>query len=242
MIRATLAACAAWLALAPAADAAGKGDPEYFTVVGRLVSIRELPDPCAVGEDPSKDDAEEEDLCIAFDSLYEARYEVLQTLDGKAPAREISIQIADHYGFPHFAWYQYALLFVGTGPNGTWLEKYQGYPVHRTADGGWAACGNPYDDRGGDPPRHLRPISFANDLGIVGDFSQAGIDARFFDARYLSITDGRIRCHTGVLVSDLYEMVRTGVMAARGIELPPLKAGASAEPTSGSDDDAPATK
>lgn len=41
--------------------------------------------------------------------------------------------------------------------------------------------------------------------------------------RYLTIADGRIRCRMGVAIEDLYEAVRTGVMAAREIALPELR-------------------
>jgi hypothetical protein len=205
---------------------------EVAVFVGEVVSIKEVHSECPAEPSPQK--APPDTLCIQFDAGYEARYRVLDVLAGRLlPSEEVTFDIADHYGFPAFADFQHALLFVDDEPQGRWLEKYQGYAVHRTVDGSWASCGDPYDERFGDAPRNLKKISFANELGIVGEFTDAAIGKRFFDMKYLSISNGRIRCHTGVALSDLYEMVRTGVLAARGIRLPALDAGVKDRPSTG---------
>jgi hypothetical protein len=197
---------------------AAEEEASTIVVVGKLVSIEELPDPC----EKAKDSAEL--TCISLDALYRATYQVVRVLRGPPELEEISFGVADHYGFPDFAEYQHALLFVNGTPSSMWLEKYQGFAVHPTTDGSWAACGNPYDERAGDPPRGLRRLEFATDLGIVGEFSTEGIERRFPSGKYLSVSDGRIRCNTGVAIEDLYELVRNGVLAARGVKLPPLEA------------------
>lgn len=223
VIRATLYALVVCLTLFPSRGFAEESQQEVIAFVGRLISIKELSNQCPKSE-AAKEISPGLSICIQPDSLYEATYEVLDTLSGSAASREISFHIADHYGFPGFAHYTNALLFVSVNSDGNWLEKYQGYPVHRTTSGFWASCGNPYDDRVNDTPRHLQKLSFVNDLGIVGEFSSDGLAKRFFDERYISISDGRVRCHTGVVASDLYEMVRVGVMSARGIQIPELGA------------------
>jgi hypothetical protein len=210
--------------LLPAGASSAEHKPKIVAFVGRLISIKEQPEQCPKTKLPKETSSGLESICIQFDALYEAKYEVMDVLSGAIDSREVSFNIADHYGFPQFADYQNALLFVSVGADDNWLEKYQGYAVHRTASGSWASCGNPYDERIGDNPRHLQSILFAGDLGVIGDFSREGIAKRFFDVKYISISDGRISCHTGVLVTDLYEMVRTGVLSARGIQLPALEA------------------
>ena len=87
---------------------------DNLVFVGRLVSIEELPDPCEGRAD-----------CISMDGLWSARYEIEQTLVGSYPAREITLSIADHYGYPAVAKFEHALLFVGLYTNGPWLHKYQ---------------------------------------------------------------------------------------------------------------------
>lgn len=213
-----LFACILFLPSVASADP----EPNVVAFVGRLISIKEVPNDCPKPE--ASDESPALDRICSMDALFEARYEVLYFLSGSIGTKEISFSVADHYGFPRFADYMNALLFVSIDPSGNWLEKYQGYPVHRTTSNAWASCGNPYDERVGDSPRHLQSLSFVNDLGIVGEFSMDGITKRFFDERYISVAGGRIKCHTGVLVSDLYEIVRTGVMAARGIQIPELGA------------------
>lgn len=191
-------------------------DSEILAVVGRLISIKPLPDPC------ERKDGSAEPACIMLDGLYEAKYEILSVLSGTAHGTEISFRIADHYGFPRFAHYRDALLFVTIHADGNVLQKYQGYALHRTANGSWATCGDPYDEFFGDPEHGVRAIDFADDLGIVADFSEEGIRERFPDAKHLDISDGRIRCRRGIPLSDLYERVRSGVLAARGIAIPAL--------------------
>lgn len=202
---------------------AAESETRVTAFIGKLVSIKELLNQCPDTDESKESGQELESVCIQFDALYEARYEVVEILSGELRSKEIAFYIADHYGFPRFTDYQYALLFVAVGPAENWLEKYQGYAVHRTSTDSWASCGNPYDERSGDSPRGLRPISFAGDFGIVGEFSSDGIARRFFDSKEMVVDGGRITCRNGVYAADLYDMVRTGVMSARGIQLPPLE-------------------
>lgn len=199
----------------PAAPAAGSA-PEILAVVGRLISIKRLPNPC------ERKNGSTEPACIMLDGLYEAKYEILSVLSGTTHGPEISFRIADHYGFPRFAHYRDALLFVTIGTDGNVLQKYQGYAMHRTTNDSWATCGDPYNEFFGDPEQGVLPIDFADDLGIVGDFSEEGIRERFPEAKHLDLSGGHIRCRRGIPVPDLYEKVRSGVMAARGIAIPAL--------------------
>ena len=199
------------LVIAPLLSTTASAEPpaDVVAMVGRLVSIKELPNSCA------RIDAS---TCIYLAARYEAKYAVVDALSGSAGGPEMVFRIADHYGFPRFANYRHALLFVTHDPDGDYLQE--GYAVHRTKNGSWATCGDPYNEFLGDPAQGLRSIDFADDLGIVGDFSEEGIKERFPDAKYLDISNGHIRCRRGVPVTDLYERVRTG--ATRGLQLPPL--------------------
>lgn len=219
-----LAALAAIVHGAPALASEPEKPYPVLAFVGRLVTIEEGVDPCAV------DAAKGEELdCISMDEIYVARYEVLEVLSGNHAAREITFQIADHYGFPKFAEYRTALLFVGQHPDGAWLEKYQGIPVHRIAGGSWASCGDPISGYNEPPSERVRPLEFLDDLGSVGEFSREGLTTRFYDEADLAIDDGRIRCRQGIRVVELYDMVRTGVLAARGVTIPPLAESATVE-------------
>lgn len=183
-----------------------ESDVDNLVFVGRLVSIEELPNPCEATRD-----------CIMMDSLWRARYEILQPIVGAHPQKEIAIDIADHYGFPYMARFRHALLFVGLYSDGRWLHKYQGFDVHPLSDGGWASCGGPLRD---EDPGSPRPLPFAGDIELVG-FPGAEGTQEMLDPDYFSVQDGRVRCKRGIPLADLYEMARKGALQAREVELPP---------------------
>lgn len=199
-----------------AADEALDAKVETVVFVGSLLSIEELPDPCGAEED-----------CISMDSLYRARYEVVQPIVGKLPGREISFGIADHYGFPPFARYRNALLFVGMYEDGPWLHKYQAVAVHRTVDDQWASCGEvEYRDKGEPPSPIVKPLQFQNEIAGTGELSEAGWRETLRDWRTSHdqldhrITDGKVWCTRGVELPDIYEVMRNGALQARGVVLP----------------------
>ena len=184
--------------------------------VGRLLALEELPDPCEGDED-----------CISMDSLWRARYEVVQPISGRFDEREIRFDIADHYGFPPFARYQHALLFVARSGDNRWLHKYQGVAMHRTADGQWASCGEiAYRDAGEPPSPHLKPLRFAREIAGMGELSEAGWRETLREWRTsrdsldLRIEGDKIWCTRGIALPDVYETMRNGALRARGVSLP----------------------
>jgi hypothetical protein len=177
--------------------------------VGRLVSIEQAPDPC-----------EGSLTCISMDTLWKARYEIEKTLVGGYPQREITINIADHYGFPHSARAEHALLFVGLYSNGPWLHKYQGFPVHRLVDGGWGHCGGSFRPTGGEPnPPKPRSLAFTGELRIRDEWNGEELTS-LLDRDSYSLRNGQLRCKRGLMLPELYEVVRKGALQARGVELP----------------------
>ena len=166
--------------------------------VGRLVSIRELPDPCP----PLS--ADNETMCISMDALYEATYEVKRAISGTATSGNVTFKIADHYGFPRFARYHHALLFVQLTPDGAYLDKYQGFDVHETASGDWASCGLPDEGKVEDP--ELIDVTFAShvNFGSVGHLTKAAV-LEEFPADTFRIRNGIAYCRKGVLADEFVE-------------------------------------
>lgn len=194
---------------------------ETVVFIGELISIDTAPDPCE-----AKRLETGELTCITMDSLYRARYKVAQPIVGSVSAPELTFDVADHYGFPHFAYFKYALLFVGMYDNGPWLHKYQAIPMHRTSDGQWAACGEVDRRRiGGRVPAHARPLRFEQPIASSGEFSADGWE--IFLPQWQSARDtyriksGQVHCRKGVPLKETYEIVRNGVMKARELPLPP---------------------
>jgi hypothetical protein len=189
--------------------------PVYETMVfvGRLISIEEQPDPC----ESKPVDADR--ICIAFDALYLAKYEIVRPVFGEMRSKEIDIQVADHYGFPKFARHPYALLFVAVGPGDAYLHKYQGFPVYRTVSGDWASCGDPvYWNSDYGTPRPVA-IEFAEDFGPARGRKKRMSELLFSEGS-LVVESGQVRCVRGQPLAAIYETERNGVMKAREVELP----------------------
>lgn len=129
--------------------------------------------------------------------------------------------MADHYGFPAFARYRHALLFVALSNDGAWLHKYQAVPVHRTVDGQWASCGDLGRDPAGKPSPQLRTLRFEREIAREADLP-GHLRAAYHAGEIPEwrIAHGKVWCSQGVLLEDAYELVRGGVMRARKIPLP----------------------
>lgn len=200
---------------APAA-AVGPQPVETFVFVGERISIEEAPDPCEQEFEKTGERG-----CISMDSLYAARYRVLEPIAGAYPNAEVGFSVADHYGFPAFARFRSALLFVALSDEGPWLHKYQAVPVHRTVDGQWASCGDIRRDPAGKPSPQLRTLRFRREIALESDLSEHMLASyRAGDQPHWRIANGRVWCSQGMLLEDVYEVVRSGVMQARGIPLP----------------------
>lgn len=203
-------------AASAAADAAKPQEPGTVAFVGKLVSIQEVPDPCR-NQTVRKGAAQVS--CLFGDATYEATYEVVDVLAGSPGWTSQTFFIGDHYGFPDFAEYRHALLFVAKDQEGWYVHRDQGYAVFPTADSSWASCGAFEMDEW---MPDMRPIAFAAPLRSVGESSAEGIHEALRHVP-IEIDGGQVHCTGGIPVRKLYELVRTGdVMAELKVELPPL--------------------
>ncbi len=211
-------ACAVWLAglLCCASAAAADAPVETFVFVGERISIEEAPDPC---DEAFRKTGER--TCVSMDSLYEARYRVLQQIAGSHSGDDIGFMVADHYGFPPFARFRNALLFVALSDGGPWLHKYQAIPLHLTVDGQWASCGDITRQPGGKPSPHLKELRFRREIADQADLSEYMLESYEAGERpEWRIERGKVWCMQGILLEDVYSFVRNGVMRAREVPLP----------------------
>ena len=188
--------------------------------VGERLSIGPMPDPC--DEAFRKTGLLE---CISMDSLYRTTFRVVLPVVGEAMGEEMTFSVADHYGFPYFARFDHALLFVEVGEDGAWLHKYQAVPMHRTGDGRWAACGDMRYRSDVNPLIALaRPMTLARPILTLRDLDpdvRDRLSSRWKDAPdTYRVSRGQVHCLKGVLVEEVYGIVREGVMAAREVSLP----------------------
>lgn len=183
--------------------------------VGERISIRPMPDPCRAAASETG-----ELTCITMDELFNARYRVVQSIAGADEGETLEFGVADHYGFPPFARFRYALLFVAMG-DAPWLHKYQAIPMHRTADKQWASCGDIRFDPDGPPSPELKALRFPRPIARESELPtrmRASYEAGTLP--HLHITRGQVWCSEGILIEDVYRMVRDGVMRAREVPLP----------------------
>ena len=203
---------------APVDSKVAQAPVDTAAFVGRLISIEEIqPPPCQ----PSADGH-----CttpVSFDTGYEARYRVVQRVSGQLDGDEVHISIHSHRGYPAMALHPHALLFVGQHEGKNFLHRYQGYPVHATKDGGWAHCGDADTRRDDAPSRALRAQDFAVDFGSAAQLAEDA-DHEKYPLDAFKVENDRIVCPRGIALDDLYELVRNGVMKARGVTLPPMAA------------------
>jgi hypothetical protein len=203
----------------PVAEAADR--PRTVVFVGERRSIESMPDPC---QERAKAAGVLD--CISMDALYGANYRVVQPLVGDVAGEVVAFSVADHYGYPYFGYFSHALLFVELGVDGSWLHKYQAVPLLRTADGQWAACGD-LRYRSDDDPllAAARPMAFVQPLLRLGDLDGEARERLLpgwqDEPATYRIDAGEVHCLRGVPLEAAYAIVRDGVMAARGVELPP---------------------
>lgn len=143
------------------------------------------------------------DDCIVMDVTYTATYDVIERIEGDEDATSIEFVAHDHYGFPQFAYTHTALLFLHRTEQGYVLEKYQGFPVDPTADGGWALCLNPDSESADTGIPRPHPIRFAD--SVVFDDVRRWTDeaiAEKYPAPAYAIRDGKVVCTQGVTVDE----------------------------------------
>ena len=197
---------------APSVHARGA---ELVALIGRFDAIEELPNPCE-SEPRSVNEDGLENVCISMDALFKATYTIKQVISGNiATGTTFTFKVADHYGFPDFARFKNALLFVQLNDGDSYLEKYQGFQVHETALGSWASCGYP---RGADTENgELERVTFANEIafGSIGELNTEGV-AQEFPSPVYENRNGLVRCVKGWSIERLVSYVTEGVLKARG--------------------------
>ncbi|MDR6992894.1 hypothetical protein [Luteimonas sp. 3794] len=205
---------AAFVCSAATLDGAAR-EVDTAVFVGERISIRPMPDPCRAAASRTG-----ELTCITMDELFKARYRVVQNIVGAEEGATLEFDVADHYGFPPFGRFRYALLFVAMD-DAPWLHKYQAIPMHLTADKQWASCGDIRFDPDGQPSADLKALRFPQPIAREAELSthmRASYAAG--ELPHMRIARGQVWCSGGILIDDVYRTVRDGVMRAREVPLP----------------------
>ena len=159
-------------------------------------------------------------LSVCLDSAFIAKYKILEKVYGDHSGTEIKFIVFDHYGVPRFSEYDQVLLFVSTYKGKNYHEKYQFYPVHKTTDGDWAYCGDPYGENYPHPkPVIPQKLEFTHPIKYpISDEADIALLNEKIPTQYFFIEDRNIVCTGyGIKVADLFEIKKQGVLKARGI-------------------------
>jgi hypothetical protein len=189
---------------------ADDGLEDLLVFVGEQVSVTELPENICESDDISD--------CgfINFDSGYVAKYIVLDLVHGEYEKSNIEFEVYSHRGFPAFAAYKYALLFVSDHDGRLVHQKYQFFDVYRTSDDRWATCGDPNEhDRENVKPAKLQNIVFTPEVYFdVTHYTDRLIKDEFPEPGWKR-EENRALCRQGVYTDELFRIKNEGVLRAR---------------------------
>ncbi len=152
------------------------------------------------------------------DSAFDVKYRVIESVYGEFEGNVIEFRVFDHYGYPPFARYPHALLFVSKHKGKLYHEKYQNHTVHKTIDGRWAACGDPYFGMEYHrKPFTPKPLTFVEPITFDLAKYSAKQKQELFKEPYFEIAEGKAVCKMGAFVDELFQVNRDGVLKARGV-------------------------
>jgi hypothetical protein len=176
-----------------------------------------------IGEKLNVEYAKEFYYCDRFsmDSKFQARYKVLRNVYGHLPTDTVQFTAYDHYGRPPFSKYQTVLLFVSEYCQELIHQKYQYFPLYRTAGNHWAA---PFSAASYATPAGaaiLKPhrLKFKEPVVIdITGFDPAWV-AQHYPAPYYRIENNKAIAEYGSYVEELLELEKQTVLKARGVVL-----------------------
>lgn len=182
----------------------GTQKTDFFVFVGEKIAVTEFFPP----------DGE-----MWMDQGFDVRYRIIEEVFGEFDGGIIEFKAFDHYGFPPFAKYKHALLFVSKEKGKLYHEKYVFFDVYKTLDGRWASCGDPYLHAGEYHRKPFTPKQLDFPSPIV--FDRRDLTEKQFQKIYFPPffeVDGKnATCKMGAYVDELFMIERNGVLRARGL-------------------------
>jgi len=185
-------------------DAEGK----LLVIIGEKIEIKEV--------EPWIDT-----VMLMSDSRFIAHYRILQKVCGEYDKDTISFTVYDHYGFPEFGNYQYALLYLIVTKKEIYHEKYLYSPLYKTKDDRWASSYSPLD-YGFDEKKNttVKPekIDFAPEVSYSIEGFTRNRAQKWFPEPYYKIDKENKKAIAvwGNYVSELFQLKKDGVLRARG--------------------------
>lgn len=187
---------------------------KYFAFVGEKIRVSQF--------DPAEDDPKDADpdtIIIHMDAAFKARYRVLEVVHGDYEKQTIDFKAYDHYGYPHFAEQEYALVYVREYDGELFHVKYTYDTVYPTANDRFAGCGDPYLEIEDEKfiRRPLETIEFSPPIKLrISDYKIPKKDRKEYDAEELAEDDAKVQAFFSPPAFDVrgdYATCRMGAYA-----------------------------
>ncbi|MDX2045867.1 MAG: hypothetical protein SFU87_03725 [Chitinophagaceae bacterium] len=156
-------------------------------------------------------------------SKFTAHYRILEKVCGDYNKDTITFTAYDHYGFPSFGNYQYALLYLNVTKKGIFHEIYLYSDLYKTKEGRWASPYSVLDYGRLDENRNTMVKPEKLDFGEEVSFSIEGFTRartqKWFPEPYYKIDKERKKAIAvwGNYVPELFQLQKETVLKARGI-------------------------
>ncbi|MDQ2075156.1 hypothetical protein [Marinimicrobium sp. ABcell2] len=179
-------------------------EDSFFVFVENPISVEQT-------ENPKNEGA------IVYNHRFELTYRVLKPIWGNYNDDQISFTLYDHYGEPAVLFRRYSLIFL-TKLEGKWAhEKYQWYPLNKTAEGDWAYCGDPTPAEWEGQPAKLFTIEFSPPVTrSVHQYTEEYVD-RVYPKEIWERSSEFVACKAGVYPDELFRLKAEGVLRSRGL-------------------------
>jgi hypothetical protein len=176
-----------------------------FAFVGEKINVQRLPNEKG-----------------SMDYGFIASYRILVPVYGVYSGDTISFSAYDHYGWPAFAAYKHALLFVSEDSGKYYHEKYQFFDVYPAKNGRWASSykAGDYDHVYNlHTPVKLERIDFMAPVKypLYIKRRDGRIDTLSYLAPYYLTQGDSALAVYGNYIEDLFALKKSGVLAARGL-------------------------
>jgi hypothetical protein len=182
----------------------GQSGVNLIAFVGRRIEVR-----CV---EPPPDE-------IPFNAEYRVRAEVLQVVFGSYSRKEITFSSYVHMGPAAFEKDEFGLVYVSAHEGRFVQEKYLFQPVHPTADGRWAGCGDPYGAMA-DMHRHgvkAEAVTFRPPVVFdTAKMSKHEVERRYPEPFFRRQGEKAI-CLMGNYPAELFRVMKEGYLTARGV-------------------------
>jgi len=185
-----------------------------------------------VGEKIALDELSHEEWCpennICMDAAFNARYKIIDLLEGDYEGDTIDFRVYDHYGTPKFADHDRVIIYLVQSGTKLYHQKYKFDPLYSTDSGDYAFCGDPYyrysesslEENGRED---LATFIFSPDVTFkLSDFLYSQSDISDIDQRYIrenyvttmtrfappafEIEGGIARCKMGLTAAEVAQI------------------------------------